>query len=86
MSAPVPRAANADWNVICGKYARSSVRGAELRFAFGHDGAFRGHAEGSSIAGFWIQPGRDAPVGGDPGGSSQAYATPVRLVRTAPFT
>ena len=68
------------------RHARSSVRGAELRFAFGHDGTFRGHSEGSSIAGFWIQPGRDAPVGGDPGGSSQAYATPVRLVRTGPFT
>ena len=66
---------------IGNRHAASSVRGNGLRFAFGRYGSFRGHTQGSSIAGFWVQPGREAPANGDPGGASQAYATPVRFVR-----
>src|SRR5438270_12677652 len=66
---------------IGNRHAASSVRGDELRFAFGRYGSFRGHTQGSSIAGFWVQPGREAPANGDPGGASQAYATPLRFVR-----
>jgi len=51
----------------------------DLRFAFGPDGSFRGRVEGHSITGFWIQPSRATEGGGDAGGASQSFATPMRL-------
>jgi CubicO group peptidase (beta-lactamase class C family) len=64
---------------IGGERATSRSRGGELRFAFGHEGAFRGHVDGRSLEGFWIRPDNDMQNAGDPGGSGSSYATPVRF-------
>ena len=64
---------------IGGEQATSGSRRGELRFTFGHEGAFRGHVAGRSLEGFWIRPDSDMQSAGDPGGSGSAYATPVRF-------
>jgi CubicO group peptidase (beta-lactamase class C family) len=69
---------------IGGKQAISRTDGGELRFAFGRDGAFRGHLTGRSFEGFWIRPESAMQSTGDPGGSSSAYATPVRFDQVSP--
>ncbi|MFL6764392.1 MAG: serine hydrolase domain-containing protein, partial [Sphingomicrobium sp.] len=75
---------------IAGGYAasiggeRATSRGGEIRLIFGRDGGFRGRIHGRFLQGFWIQPSGDVQNGGDPGGSGQSYATPVRLVQVSP--
>jgi CubicO group peptidase (beta-lactamase class C family) len=64
---------------IGGKRATSRVSGGELRFTFGHEGAFRGQIGGHSLEGFWIRPSSDLKSLRDPGGSGSSYATPVRF-------
>ena len=71
---------------IGGREARAAGGGAELRFAFGALGGFRGRlgAGGRAIAGFWLQPAGGAPAQRDPGGAGQPFATPLTLRRIGP--
>jgi hypothetical protein len=60
------------------------VTGDAIRFAFpGNAGGFRGvlATDGRTIAGFWLQPAGDTKDRQDPGGSSQAFASPLVLKR-----
>ena len=55
-----------------------------VRFAFpGNAGGFRGMLarDRRTIAGFWLQPAGDTKDRQDPGGSSQAFASPLVLTR-----
>ena len=69
---------------LSGATARFRVTGDAVRFAFpGNAGGFRGVLAGDrrTIAGFWLQPAGDTKDREDPGGSSQAFASPLVLTR-----
>src|SRR2546421_6866377 len=64
----------------------SEARGNSIRFTFpGNGGEFRGTVtrDPDALSGFWLQPAVVAESSGlsDPGGSGQAFASPLRLRR-----
>ncbi len=64
--------------------SRFPAAGSAVRFAFpGNAGGFRGVLSGDrrTIAGFWLQPAGNTKDRQDPGGSSQAFASPLVLRR-----
>ena len=74
--------AGAQWRAQLGEAkASADVDGDRVRFRFADGGEFRGTLAGDAIDGYWIRPG----VSTDPrypGGSSQAFATPLTLRRS----
>jgi CubicO group peptidase (beta-lactamase class C family) len=79
---------NARWRAAIGDAsAVADVRGNDVRFAFsGGRGAFRGTlgAGARTIDGFWLQPPGGTADRRDPGGSGQAFASPLVLRGTSP--
>jgi CubicO group peptidase (beta-lactamase class C family) len=69
---------------IGGQRATAAGPASDIRFAFGHDGGFRGSFHGRSLEGFWIRPSSDMKSLRDPGGSGSDYATPVHFVQLSP--
>jgi CubicO group peptidase (beta-lactamase class C family) len=74
------RRSGARWTAtIGGARTAFAASGRELRFDFGGQGGFRGRVTGAGIDGFWLQPSSASAESPDPGGSGQAFATPLRL-------
>lgn len=68
---------------IGGLEAPATVTGDAIRVRFGTGAGFRGRLAGPTISGFWLQPSGATEDRRDPGGSGQAFATPVELRRAA---
>lgn len=76
------RRSGRDWiAAIGGQSARGAARGGELHFSFGPRGGLRGRVTRDGLRGFWLQPTGETEDRRDPGGSGQAFATPVLLRR-----
>lgn len=69
---------------LSGATTRFRAMGDAVRFVFpGNAGGYRGAlaADRRTIAGFWLQPAGETKDRQDPGGSSQAFASPLVLRR-----
>ena len=66
---------------IAGLDAPATLTGDSIRVRFGTLAGFRGRLAGGAIRGFWLQPSGATADRRDPGGSGQAFATPVALTR-----
>ncbi|MFL5296728.1 MAG: serine hydrolase domain-containing protein [Phenylobacterium sp.] len=62
---------------IAGKSATGRTKGAALRLRFAGEGEFRGRIGPHGPEGFWVQPAGRMNDPNDPGGSGQAFATPL---------
>lgn len=75
------------WRAVVGNVETEfRLEGNHFQFAFpGDGGRFRGTLTDQDVRGFWIRPAavKDPRF---PGGSSQAYATPLTLARTGQHT
>jgi CubicO group peptidase (beta-lactamase class C family) len=69
---------------IGGLEVPAMVTGDAIRVTFGTLAGFRGRLRGGTIQGFWLQPSGATADRRDPGGSGQAFATPVALGRIGP--
>jgi CubicO group peptidase (beta-lactamase class C family) len=72
---------------LAGAHSTSKASGDALTFVFPNGaGRFRGHVtgDGSTLTGFWLQPAGDTKDPRDPGGSGQAFASPLTLTPDGP--
>ena len=83
----VARAGNAWRATLGGGEVKFAVTDTQVRFAFPNNGGeFRGALtdQGRAITGFWLQPAGGTSDSRDPGGSGQAFASPLTLQSAAP--